>query len=84
MKNCNKHDEVSCRYLELREIIGGDVLDISVLSAGEVIDLLISKVRNLSDENSLVEELEEEVTDLKKEVRYLEGEVNRLNEELGL
>jgi TolA-binding protein len=80
--SCNKHDEVSCRYLELREIIGGDVLDVSVLSSGEVIDLLISKVRVLSDENSLVEELEEEIDDLKEEIKELQGEINDLSEEL--
>jgi TolA-binding protein len=80
--SCNKHDEVSCRYLELREIIGGDVLDVSVLSAGEVIDLLVSKVRALSDENSLVEELEEEINDLKEEIKELQGEINDLSEEL--
>jgi TolA-binding protein len=80
--SCNKHDEVSCRYLELREIIGGDVLDVSVLSAGEVIDLLVSKVRVLSDENSLVEELEEEIDDLKEEIKELQGEIDDLSEEL--
>jgi cell division protein FtsB len=82
MKNCNKHDEVSCRYLELREIIGGDVLDVSVLSAGEVIDLLVGKVNKLIEDGGLVEELEEEIDYLKEEIKELQGEINDLNEEL--
>jgi peptidoglycan hydrolase CwlO-like protein len=58
------------------------VLDVSVLSAGEVIDLLVRKVNKLFEDGGIVEELEEEIDDLKEEIKELQGEIDDLSEEL--